>query len=145
MVYVYCCIFGGGGGSWYWGYVYIVEAIVVIVFIGIIDGLLWFLISRRGRLRTRTVVALRTYFTFDVGGRRVLLWVLGFLRKGALFVYDSFSYRPFAVLLPSFCRLFAVIDGLGSLYYQFATLSHARRVWGVAWLSRRPSWICSEG
>ena len=40
VVYVYCCIFGGGGGSWYWGYVYIVEAIVVIVFIGIIDGLL---------------------------------------------------------------------------------------------------------
>ena len=32
--------FWGGGGSWYWGYVYIVEAIVVIVFIGIIDGLL---------------------------------------------------------------------------------------------------------
>ena len=39
VVYVYCCIFGEAGVVGI-GDIYIVEAIVVIVFIGIIDGLL---------------------------------------------------------------------------------------------------------
>lgn len=39
VVYVYCCIFGEAGVVGI-GNIYIVKAIVVIVFIGIIDGLL---------------------------------------------------------------------------------------------------------
>ena len=63
-----------------------------IVFIGAIDSFASLLAGGNACVR-RTAVALRTYFTFDVGERRVLLWVLGFLRKGALFVYGIIIYK----------------------------------------------------